>query len=184
MSDPAFFGYGSLVNLATHSYDDPRPAVLQGWRRVWQRTNLRKAAFLSVAPCPDTVLHGVIARVPGADWVALDQREAAYQRHDVTVTVHHDGPKAPTAVYQVKPAHLSDAQDHPILRSYLDVVVQGYLKVHGEAGVAQFFDTTDGWDMLIFDDRTAPLYPRHQVLTAAETALVDHHLAAVMQKAE
>ncbi len=184
MSDPAFFGYGSLVNLATHSYDDPRPAVLQGWRRVWQRTNLRKAAFLSVAPCPDTVLHGVIARVPGADWVALDQREAAYQRHDVTVTVHHDGPKAPTAVYQVKPAHLSDAQDHPILRSYLDVVVQGYLKVHGEAGVAQFFDTTDGWDMPIFDDRTAPLYPRHQVLTAAETALVDHHLAAVMQKAE
>lgn len=184
MSDPAFFGYGSLVNLATHSYDDPRPAVLQGWRRVWQRTNLRKAAFLSVAPCPDTELHGVIARVPGADWMALDQREAAYQRHDVTVTVHHDGPKAPTAVYQVKPAHLSDAQDHPILRSYLDVVVQGYLKVHGEAGVAQFFDTTDGWDMPIFDDRTAPLYPRHQVLTAAETALVDHHLAAVMQKAE
>ncbi|MGJ8588477.1 MAG: gamma-glutamylcyclotransferase [Yoonia sp.] len=184
MSDPAFFGYGSLVNLATHSYDDPRPAVLQGWRRVWQRTTLRKAAFLSVAPCPDTVLHGVIARVPGADWAALDQREAAYQRHDVTVTVHHDGPKAPTAVYQVKPAHLSDAQDHPILRSYLDVVVQGYLKVHGEAGVAQFFDTTDGWDMPIFDDRTAPLYPRHQVLSAAETALVDHYLAAVMQKAE
>ena len=184
MSDPAFFGYGSLVNLATHSYDDPRPAALPGWRRVWQRTNLRKAAFLSVAPCPDTVLHGVIARVPGADWVALDQREAAYQRHDVTVTVHHDGPKAPTAVYQVKPAHLSDAQDHPILRSYLDVVVQGYLQVHGEAGVAQFFDTTDGWDMPVFDDRTAPLYPRHQVLTAAETALVDHHLAAVMQKAE
>ena len=184
MSDPAFFGYGSLVNLATHSYDDPRPAVLQGWQRVWQRTKLRKAAFLSVAPCPDTVLHGVIARVPGADWAALDQREAAYQRHDVTVTVHHDGPKAPTAVYQVKPAHLSDAQDHPILRSYLDVVVQGYLKVHGEAGVAQFFDTTDGWNMPIFDDRTAPLYPRHQVLTAAETALVDHHLAAMMQKAE
>ena len=62
--------------------------------------------------------------------------------------------------------------------------MQGYLRVHGEEGVGQFFDTTDGWDMPILDDRAAPLYPRHQVLTAAETALVDHHLAAVMQKAE
>jgi hypothetical protein len=184
MSDPAFFGYGSLVNLATHSYDDPRPAVLHGWRRVWQRTNLRKAAFLSVAPCPDTMLHGVVARVRGADWVALDQREAAYMRRDVTVTVHHDGPKSPIAVYHVKPAHLAATDDHPILRSYLDVVVQGYLKVHGEAGVAHFFDTTDGWDTPILDDRAAPLYPRHQVLTAAETTLVDHHLAAVMKQAE
>lgn len=181
MSDPAFFGYGSLVNLATHSYDDPRPAVLHGWRRVWQRTNLRKAAFLSVVPCPDTALHGVIARVPGADWLALDQREAAYQRHDVTSAIQHDGDKAQTAVYQVKPAHLSDAADHPILRSYLDVVVQGYLRVHGEAGVAHFFETTDGWTMPVLDDRAAPLYPRHQLLTARETALVDAHLAAVMK---
>ncbi len=36
MSDPAFFGYGSLVNLRTHGYDDPRPATLHGWRRVWR----------------------------------------------------------------------------------------------------------------------------------------------------
>ena len=184
MSDPAFFGYGSLVNLATHRYGDPRPAALQGWRRVWQRTNLRKAAFLSVAPCPDTTLHGVIARVPGADWVALDQREAAYARKDVTATVRHAGPAAPTAVYHVKPEHISAAQDHPILLSYLDVVVQGYLRMHGAAGVAHFFETTDGWDTPVFNDRAAPVYPRHQRLTAAETALVDEHLAAVMQKAK
>ena len=33
----------------------------------------------------------------------------------------------------------------PILLSYLDVVVQGYLAEFGEAGVARFFASTDGW---------------------------------------
>ncbi|MEJ8562976.1 gamma-glutamylcyclotransferase [Yoonia sp. GPGPB17] len=184
MSDPAFFGYGSLVNLATHTYDDPRPAVLHGWRRIWQRTNLRKAAYLSVVPCAQTALHGVVARVPGADWAALDQREAAYQRHDVSQTIQHDGVIAPTAVYQVRAEHVAKAEGHPILLSYVDVVVQGYLRVHGDEGVAHFFETTDGWDAPVLDDRADPIYPRHQTLSAAERALTDHHLSAVMQKAE
>ena len=184
MNDPAFFGYGSLVNLATHAYADPRPAVLHGWRRVWRRTKLRRAAFLSVVPCADTTLHGVIARVPGADWDALDRREAAYRRHDVSTAIRHDGPKAATAVYQVNPAHEADADDHPILLSYVDVVVQGYLRVHGHEGVAHFFATTDGWETPILNDRDDPVYPRHQALSADERALVDGHLAAVMEQAE
>jgi len=184
MSDPAFFGYGSLVNLATNPYGDPRPAVLHGWRRVWRRTHLRKAAYLSVMPCAETTLYGVIARVPGADWGALDQREAAYRRHDVSETVRHDGLKAPTAVYQVRPEHVATADDHPILLSYVDVVVQGYLRMHGYNGVAHFFDTTDGWNTAILNDRADPVYPRHQMLSTDERALVDHHLAAVMEKAE
>lgn len=184
MSDPAFFGYGSLVNLATHDYGDPRPAVLLGWRRVWRRTNLRKAAYLSVKPCAETVLHGVIAQVPGANWVALDQREAAYQRHDVSKNIRHVGPAAPTAVYQVKPEHVADTNDHPILLSYIDVVVQGYLHMHGRDGVAHFFETTDGWETPILNDRADPIYPRHQTLSAQERSLVDSHLAAVVQKAK
>jgi len=184
MSDPAFFGYGSLVNLATHDYGDPRPAVLHGWRRIWRQTHLRKAAYLSVTPCPETTLHGVIARVPRANWVALDQREAAYQRHDVSLDIRHAGPAAPTAVYQVRPEHVADAADHPILLSYIDVVVQGYLHMHGREGVAHFFETTDGWDTPILNDRANPIYPRHQSLSAQERAIVDDHLATVVQKAE
>ncbi len=183
MTDPAFFGYGSLVNLATHSYDDPRPATLQGWRRVWRQTHLRKAAYLSVSPDNDSTLHGIIARVPGADWAALDQREAAYQRHDVSEIVNHDGPKAMTAVYQVRAEHVAKAK-HPILLSYLDVVVQGYLRVYGMKGVAHFFATTDGWEAPILNDRAAPIYPRHQSLSSQERALVDHHLAAMVKQAK
>ena len=47
----------------------------------------------------------------------------------------------------------------------------------GLDGVAAFFDTTDGWDAPILDDRAAPRYPRHQRLAPDETALVDQHLS-------
>lgn len=183
MNDPAFFGYGSLVNAATHNFADPRPATLHGWRRVWRGTHLRQAAFLSVQPSIGGVLHGIVAKVPGADWAALDQREAAYQRNDVSDTVRHDGPKAPTAVYQVKTAHVADAP-HPILLSYLDVVVQGYLQTYGMEGVAHFFATTDGWDAPILNDRQDPIYARHRKLSADEQAVVDQYLAAMVQQAE
>ena len=66
-----------------------------------------------------------------------------------------------------------------ILLSYLDVVVQGYHQQFGKDGVAAFFDTTDGWDTPILNDREAPHYPRSQILSRAETALVDQHLARI-----
>ncbi|WP_341367228.1 gamma-glutamylcyclotransferase family protein [Yoonia sp. BS5-3] len=172
MTDPAFFGYGSLVNLATHDYANPVPATLKGWRRVWRTTRLREVAFLSVEPCTETTIRGIIAHVPGSDWAALDAREAAYQRRDVTNQTAHD---RPTAVYQVAPTHLATQPEQPILRSYLDVVIQGYLHVFGEDGVAHFFETTHDWQP-ISDDRAAPQYPRHQTLSTDETALVDHYL--------
>jgi len=172
MSDPAFFGYGSLVNTRTHAYVAPRPATLPGWRRTWTHTRLRDVAFLSVRPCADSQIDGLIAHVPGADWAALDERERAYTRIDVTDRLRA---AQPTALYQVAEEHQT-GEVGPILRSYLDVVVQGYLHHFGKDGVARFFASTDGWHMPVEDDRSAPRYPRAQVLTPEETALVDHHL--------
>jgi hypothetical protein len=180
MSDPAFFGYGSLVNLATHGYATPTAATLTGWRRVWRTTSLREAAFLSVERCAHTQIKGIVAHVPDADWAALDAREAAYERHDVSEQIAHNHTHKPTAVYQVASGHIVAAtKSHPILLSYLDVVVQGYLNVFGEAGVAHFFETTSDWQPIL-NDRAAPLYPRHRKLSRSEQSLVDHHLATVM----
>ena len=181
MSNLAFFGYGSLVNRATHDYQSPRPAKLEGWRRVWRGTHLRKIAYLSVEQDKNCTLHGLIAQVHADDWSALDAREAAYQRHDVSHLISHDGRALNTAVYQVEPHHIADTEGHPILLSYLDVVVQGYLREFGEAGVAHFFETTTGWHAPILNDRANPIYPRHQQLSAAEMALVDEHLSAVVK---
>ncbi|WP_200898804.1 hypothetical protein [Candidatus Rhodobacter oscarellae] len=45
--------------------------------------------------------------------------------------------------------------------------------------MARFFESTDGWEALVLDDRAVPRYPRHQPLSAAETALVDGWLSRV-----
>jgi len=93
-----------------------------------------------------------------------------------TDQVRHALPHRPEiAVYAI--AGETPHSAGPVLLSYLDVVVQGYLREFGEAGVRGFFDTTRGWDAPLLDDRAAPLYPRHRRLSDDERALTDAHLA-------
>ncbi len=179
MTASYFFGYGSLVNHSTHSYEDAHPARLTGWRREWRHTDLRPIAFLTAVPDDTCVIDGIIAHVPGDNWTALDEREFAYKRVITTPTVSH--PKSDPieiAVYTSRPDNgMPPDVRHPILLSYIDVVVQGYLAQFGEQGVAAFFASTHGWDAPILNDRATPQYPRHRLLSPTETALVDHHLA-------
>ncbi|QIE40580.1 gamma-glutamylcyclotransferase family protein [Meridianimarinicoccus aquatilis] len=172
-----FFGYGSLVNQRTHDYPDGRPARLHGWRRVWRGTPLAPQAFLSAHQTGDGVIDGLVAAVPDQDWTALDRREMGYRRHSLADDVVHDLHKDTRVQVYAVPAENQHAQDEsPILLSYLDVVVQGFLHHFGQEGAAAFFDSTDGWARPVIDDRTAPLYPRHQTLDQAELAAVDRHL--------
>ncbi|WP_116086700.1 gamma-glutamylcyclotransferase family protein [Tropicimonas sp. IMCC34011] len=176
---PRFFGYGSLVNAATHSYPDARPARLDGWRRVWRHTSLRPAVFLSVEEAEGSAIHGLTADVPGADWTALDIREGAYRRHKVRVTELPGETQIEAQVYAVPEGDEVAGLRHPILLSYLDAVVQGFVRVFGEDGAAGFFETTAGWDIPVRDDRDAPIYPRAQLLETREREIVDHHLRAL-----
>lgn len=179
MHSQYFFGYGSLVNTRTHAYPDARPARLSGWRRVWRGTPLAAQAFLSVEPA-DTAIHGLVAAVPGADWAALDAREHGYDRQGVVSGIAHDLPAhAAVQVYAVPERHHLPDDRSPILLSYLDVVVQGFVHQFGEDGASHFFDTTADWDRPVIDDRAAPIYPRHQRLSAAERDMVDRHLATL-----
>ena len=164
----AFFGFGSLVNQKTHDYAIT-PATLKGWRREWMATTVRDFAFLSAAPDPCTNILGVTAIMADQNWSDLDRREYAYQRVDVSDQfADHDE----TVIYQV--ARQNIAKDpKPLLLSYLDVVVQGFVAIGGEGAVTDFFQTTQGWDCGIYDDRNHPIYPRAQSLTAAETELCD-----------
>ena len=176
---PHFFGYGSLVNRATHAYAAAHPARATGWRRVWRRAPGRPAAFLSVEPAPGVEIDGLIAAVPHGDWAALDAREAAYARVPVTGQVCHAAPGRPeVAIYRIAdPDHAAPCDAHPILLSYVDVVVQGFLAEFGRAGAERFAETTAGWDAPVLDDRAAPRYPRAQRLDARERAVVDGLLA-------
>jgi hypothetical protein len=164
-----FFGYGSLVNRATHGCAPARPATLAGWRRVWLQLPGRPHAILSAEPAPGQI-DGLLADVPHGDWAALDLREALYRRHPVQVA------GASAQIYTV-PGASPATDDSPILRSYLDAVIQGFLREHGPGGPARFRASTAHW-VRVEDDRRAPLYPRAQRLTAQETALVDALIAA------
>lgn len=171
MSDPSFFGYGSLVNIQTHAYANPRKARLQGWRRIWRSIRGQSYATLSVRLEPDTTIAGLIADVPDGDWAALDQREALYLRQQLDRDL---------AIYEVKENVIWPKNPHPILRSYLDVVATGYHTVFGDKGVHDFFATTDNWRQVI-DDRSDPIYPRYHPAPDDVTELVDSFLAAVVK---
>ena len=163
---PHFFGYGSLVNRATHDYPVAQPARLSGWRRVWRHTATRTVAFLTVVQDDRTEIDGVIASVSGADWAELDERERHYDRVALSGDEIREATTLDLQIYQAKPAKSAPPSvRHPILLSYLDVVVQGYLDVFGTTGVEAFFETTDGWDGPVLNDRPAPRYGRHQVTT-------------------
>ena len=179
MKHAYFFGYGSLVNRDTHDFAEAHTARLRGWKRVWRHTSLRPVAFLTVVPDEDSEIDGLIAAVPGDDWAALDERERAYNRvaaaHQVTHALTH---KPEIAVYSIPDgAHGHPTQAHPALLSYIDVVIQGYLREFGEDGARAFFNTTDGWDTPVLDDRADPVYPRHKVLAPDERCFVDDQLA-------
>jgi len=182
MSDPFFFGYGSLVNRETHDFPQAARARVRGWARTWKRTRLRKLAFLTAVPAPDAEIEGLIAAVPGSDWAALDLREHAYNRHPVSEIDHDHGPdrQLDVQIYSTKPEHHTDAtEDHPILLSYLDTVIQGYLMEFGEAGAHRFFASTGGWEASVLDDRADPIYPRVTQLTREERLFVDDALSAM-----
>jgi len=185
MNDPFFFGYGSLVNRGTHEYDHAHPAQITGWRRAWRRSPSRDICYLTAVPDPACTIDGLIAAVPNADWAALDIRERAYLRHEASHQVSHEVNHDPEiAIYAMAhDKHHPPTAKNPILLTYLDVVVQGYLAEFGEDGVTRFFETTDGWGGPVLDDRADPIYPRAQTLTRGETALVDQLLAKVTQTA-
>lgn len=173
-----FFGYGSLVNAATHAHAPLYPATAKGWRRAWVAVSSRDICYLTAVRDPQSVLTGAIAPVPGTDWAALDAREDGYDRHHDTDNIQHDSPADSIAIYAVPPeTSIAPSHDSPILMSYLDTVITGFANLYGEAGARDFFDTTTGWEAAVIDDRAAPRYPRTTPLSDEIRAIVDEGLA-------
>ena len=122
-----------------------------------------------------------MAEVPNEDWLALDEREYAYDR--VPASSHVDHPyELPheVSIYAIPHGeHHMPTDEHPILLSYLGTVIQGYLNEFGQDGVRSFFDTTSGWDAPILDDRKEPIYPRAQWLNPEENTLLESEMQRI-----
>ena len=175
MTEQFFFGYGSLVNTATHEYTPTEHMRLIGWRRCWRQVQDYPVALLSAHAHTDSMIDGLIAPVPNNDWTALDIRERGYDRIALTLnaqTMPHR--TIDLAIYSVPgPPTETTLTKQPILLSYLDVVLQGYLRRFGISEAEGFLTSTDGWNRPVLNDRATPHYPRHQVLTMLETKFVD-----------
>jgi len=179
-----YFGYGSLVNAATHAApQELMPATLHGWRRQWAHqvtTPFGNVTALSIIPDTSAEIDGVVAEV--AEWHDLDTREIGYNRFTISDLVKMQqgdagslaGPLHGISAYRSKPANVAAAsKQFPIWLSYVDAVLQGYLHQFGEAGMRRFVETTIGWNGAILDDRVAPKYPRKVQTTNSEQKLFD-----------
>lgn len=184
----SYFGYGSLVNVATlPEHTSVTPGRLDGWVREWRIRGKNPAGrgvcSLSVAPEDGTLIKGVLATEPKDGWDKLAQREWKYDRvHGIGGAFRCDDKSAAGPeemfLFRSKPEHADwgDA-DHPILQSYLDCVLAGFHAFWGEAGVSHFLDTTRGWHVPILADRDNPVYPRAIRLEQRVAELIDDHLA-------
>ncbi|MCP4181912.1 MAG: gamma-glutamylcyclotransferase, partial [Hyphomicrobiales bacterium] len=173
----AYFGFGSLVNRKTLSNDtiDVIPAKLKGWRRHWQprpdeamaSQMLRSIALLSVHQDPSCDITGLIIIDKTSNLNALDKRERGYQKINLTesdfVLENNDKKNFVDNSIHVYVSSPGEVAQEPLslLRSYLDVVMQGYLREFGEDGIAAFIDSTKGFDLQILEDRQKPIYSRH-----------------------
>ncbi len=177
----AYFGYGSLVNRLTlrTKFLAIRRAEVAGWRRFWTpRGNGSGPALLSVAREEDEVVQGVVVYDHADHLPAVDEREVGYDRRIVDpgrVTIEASPlPAVPLHIYEApRLATAEGAAAPPILQSYLDAVLQGFLVLYGEAGVRRFVSRTEGFARTILADRHAPRYPRAVRLDEADAALFD-----------
>lgn len=193
----AYFGYGSLVNPATHRTPviGYVPAKLRGWRRAWvARSDWDPAlpvALLSASPADgDVLLDGLLVLDHVSSLPALDEREAGYQRHELSIAdldVDADvSIQGPIYIYEAQSLNAEPCDGH-ILQSYLDAVLQGFDEMHGQEAVARFLLTTDNFHTPILKDRHNPHYPRSVILDDRQRRHIDQtlsHLNWVEQMAD
>jgi glutathione-specific gamma-glutamylcyclotransferase len=180
-ADEWLFAYGSLVNEKTwDSPRDARPVAVAGWIRQWRHcvhTPFGDVCGLTLDRLDGSNIEGLAMAVQASDWSRLNAREIGYERSRIDGRFF-TGETASLGVYIARGETLRWAsRDFPILLSYVDCILDGYNSRYGRAGVRAFVETTQGWDLPIIDDRSAPIYPRAIVLRPEFTAFVDAELA-------
>lgn len=180
------FGYGSLVNRHTLPADSVSVRVrVSGWRRAWRLsadTERGRRCTLTVIPDADCAILGTVVAQPATRADALRQREAFYAKADVPAAaiewIDDRPPGWPDPFIHVGEPAFARAGDHdyPILLSYVETVLAGFLNTFGDDGPGHFIETTADWHVPVLNDRSNPIYPRAIALTAQERGLVDRLL--------
>lgn len=131
-----------------------------------RRLSASDIALLSVHRSPGTLMNGMLVIDRLCELPGLDDRERLYDRvvidrTDLELFGHcdHLDEIAPENLFIYVGQERPD-DDSLLLQSYLDVVMSGFLRVHGEAGLPAFLQSTVGFQRRIVPDRHTPIYPR------------------------
>lgn len=165
------FAYGSLLNKNTWSFKAELELVsLKGWVRQWRQIvqlDKGKICALNIYPNSNSIIEGILLKVDDATELSLSGREIGYEK---TILAGKDIIEQNTKINRTnettiayigsKPTTLWASNEAPILLSYIDVVAKGYFDLFGWDGVSNFFNSTQGWNLPILDDRDEPIYPR------------------------
>jgi hypothetical protein len=190
----ACFGYGSLVNRQTLRSADIvcHPARLGGWRRHWQSRGAAiepadgdEIALLSVHSDDTCEIDGMLILDEVKNLIALDRREQRYRR--VRIERAQLGFPAGKPDFDLPGdlfVYVGLPEPNPekpafLLQSYLDAVLAGFLREHGETGLDRFFASTRGFARPMIADRNMPRYPRAVGLAPEMAAEFDRRLAEV-----
>ncbi len=180
-----YFGYGSLVNGRTRTGAGRTwTGTLKGWKRQWRiagQTPRGKICTLTVIAEPSSSIRGVIVEDQVHRLADLDKREWRYDRYRFSTSEFSADETRSGAVssqsafiYSAKQDHYRWGDDeHPILQSYVDCVLKGFLSLWGEEGVRHFVEETEGWHVPMLRDRDEPIYPRAERLTPEEAEMFD-----------
>lgn len=189
-----YFGYGSLVNRETRPVGEvANTAKLRGWRRVWEHRVTephrgQRCTSLSIEPLAlldEGSIDGVVVRLPVADLSYLDERELGYERLTLP-TSNFDLPACVESdvvmVYRSLPYNrIASDSEYPVLQSYIDCVMAGYLQRFGGDGVELLVKSTRGWNGSILNDREHPYYPRAVDIDLLTQQLFDQSILSAVQ---
>jgi len=190
----AYFGYGSLVNDRTRNLESfGLSGRLKGFRRQWRmrsgygdtgQPGNEGVTALSVVRDDNAYCDGLLVFDHKDHLPQVDKRETNYDRLSLDLAdfdCNFDIPAGVEAYIYIGQPHYTHWAEgaFPVLQSYIDAVMQGFLDKFGHAGLERFISETDGWRVPILQDRHNPIYPRPVLLNASEERLFDQLLQKV-----
>ena len=180
------FGFGSIVNDESRrsihpESGDPIPVRISpdfGYKRVWNfqspSAKLTALGLMKVIdPKKRTTINGIIYPVQEENLQYLDEREEGYKRVEVPSHMIQsvNWQKLPDHTYKIwiyipiidittknNQQGLPADKYYPILQTYIDVVLLGFLK-YGEDYALEFLYTTGWWSKYWLNDRQVPRRP-------------------------
>ena len=169
--DNYIFGYGSLVNAESRaaSFESMTSVVAArisadfGYKRVWNYQGPGFTALGLEKTNNAMSINGIIYSVKAEDMTVWDQRERNYDRIElpwefVESVDWMDLPKKGKLWVYVPKVNNTASPSHPIIQSYVDICVTGFLDYSEEFAI-EFLETTGNWSMYWLNDRLVARRP-------------------------